>query len=367
MSWIKFLSRFAILFVVIVATAPSHFILYSDVADKDFEKFQTLLSNYHSFDAREHLDYMLISKITPKEWIKIRDIVHANPQIGIDVLQKIDDLTPFKKNKVDQAISVADKYFELRKFKEAAILYQKILKFIIKNKKYDSKRNDQLYWSLIHSLARSFYGLKQYNEALTVYKTIPISYPFYRQVLFESMWASYMNDDLEFALGAIASMNSGNFSKVLEPEVYLVQYYIYKRLCNDEAALLVKNRVQAISKLVLGIEFQLGTWIRKDVDKLVYRKILLSGDLKNKNIQDLRSRLEMEKNRDFDRLEKEFELVNAHFDLDSGKNSNLSPMKKFKNIGQILNTKNDFFLVSDKELWTDEIGKYVYLKKDLCQ
>jgi hypothetical protein len=42
-------------------------------------------------------------------------------------------------------------------------------------------------------------------------------------------------------------------------------------------------------------------------------------------------------------------------------------MKKFKNIEKILNSKNDFFQVTDKEIWTDEIGKYIYLKKGLCR
>ena len=203
----------------------------------NLKKLEDDLRNYKLIQAREFLDYLQLRKLSPKEWLLIRDILHRYPQVGFDVLMKYDQNATIKASKIDNAIKQADRLMKEKKFYQAAFGYQEILKYIVKYKKKDSDRNTQLYWSLIHSLARAFYGLKQYDDAFKLYSSIPTSYPFYKQVQFELMWNNYQNGKLEFALGSIANMTSGNFSKILEPEVYLVQYYINKRMCRNQERL----------------------------------------------------------------------------------------------------------------------------------
>lgn len=345
--------------------------LSADAQDGQFstnlKKLEDDLRNYKLIQAREFLDYLQLRKLTPKEWLQIRDIIHRYPQIGFDVLMKYDLKSTIKVSKIDNAIKLADKLMSQKKFYQAAYGYQEILKYIVKYKKENSERNTQLYWSLIHSLGRAFYGLKQYDEAYRLYTSIPISYPFYKQVQFELMWNNYQNGKLEYALGSIANMTSGNFSKILEPEVYLVQYYINKRMCRNQEAELIKKRVIGTQKVIDGVEVSLGSWIKKDIDTLVYRQILLSGDLKNEETVNLKETLEKLKLRDFERLQKEFALVVAHLELDSGNNKNLTNYKNDKKIEEIIQSSGDKWRADEEEKWIDEVGNYVSIQKDLCE
>lgn len=333
----------------------------------NLKKLEDDLKNYKLTQAREFVEYLQLRKLTPKEWLSIRDIIHRYPQIGFDLLLKFDQSSPIKNSKIDNAILQADRLMKEKKFYKAAFGYQEILKYIVKYKKSNSTRNNQLYWSLIHSLARAFYGLKQYDDAYKLYSSIPLSYPFYKQVQFELMWNNYQNGKLEYALGAIANMTSGNFSKILEPEVYLVQYYINKRMCRNQEAELIKKRVIGTQKVIDGVEVSLGSWIKKDIDTLIYRQVLMSGDLKNEETVNLKETLEKMKLRDFERLQKEFALVVAHLELDSGNNSNLKPYKNSNEIKNILELSGDKWKADEEEKWIDEVGSFVSIQKDLCE
>lgn len=333
----------------------------------NLKKLEVDLKNYKLIQAREFLDYLQLRKLTPKEWLQIRDILHRYPQIGSDILMKYDQNSNVKVSKIDNAIKQADRLMKEKKFYQAAFGYQEILKYIVKYKKKSSDRNTQLYWSLIHSLARAFYGLKQFDDAYKLYSSIPTTYPFYKQVQFELMWNNYQNGKLEFALGAIANMTSGNFSKILEPEVYLVQYYINKRMCRNQEAELIKNRVIGTQKVIDGVEVSLGSWIKKDIDTQIYRQVLMSGDLKNEETVNLKETLEKLKIKDFERLQKEFALVVAHLELDSGNNKNLTPYKNSTKIEEIIRTSGDKWRADEEEKWIDEVGNYVSIQKDLCE
>jgi hypothetical protein len=341
--------------------------IYANAFINDFSKLEDDLKKYNLISAREYLFYMEQNGLTKEEWIKVRDLIHQYPQIGLDVLLSFDKNSPYPLNKVDAAIKKADQLMSNKKFLEAAYGYQEILKFITKSPKFKNGRNLQLYWSLIHSLARAFYGLKQYDDAYTLYATIPSSYPFYRQVQFERMWNNYMNDKLDYALGAIPTMASGRFSKILEAEVYLVQYYIYKRLCRFKEAEAVKRKVKAYQKSLDVIQFQLGNWIKKDVVNLIYRQVLLSGDLQSEETNRLKNILELEKNKDFERMKKEFDLVVAHLDLDSGNNNNLKPVKTPLIAKEIFLKSYEKWNSENGEFWPDEMGKYVFVQKDVCK
>lgn len=332
----------------------------------DLLDLKTSLKEFKLIRAREKIRHMHEAKLSNEQWLLTRDVMHQFPQVGLDFLLKMDHSSPLKPNKIDLIIKKADDFMLAEKFREAAIGYQFVLKRITKNKQFKSGRNYQLYWTLIHSLARSFYALKQYEDAFTLYRTIPSSYPFYKQVQFELMWNNYMNERLEYSLGSIATMASGHFSKMLDPEVYLLQYYIYRRMCRDEEVELIKKRVRIYNEALNKFKFPLGNWIKKDVETLVYKQILQNGDQKSAEALKLRSVLESRMAVDVRRLQKEFALVGAHLEIDSGKNKKLKPVKNLLSIDQLLSTKNEKWTVEDNEIWVDELGKQVFIQRELC-
>jgi hypothetical protein len=328
---------------------------------------QTSLKEFNLILARETLSSIASSRLSKKQWLEIRDIIHHYPQIGLDYLLKFDSIAPLASNKFDRLLQKADDFMLKKNFRNSAIIYQYLIKEITKNKNYKNGRNYQLYWTLIHSLGRAFYSMKQFDSAALVYRTIPSSYPFFKQVQFELMWTYYLFDRLEYSLGSMATMGSGVFSKIFEPEAYLLQYYIYKRMCRDEEVELIKSRVQLYLQILKTNNYCFNCWLKNDVETLEYLQILETAEKNSKTANILRNSLERRMKRDVARLIKEFELVQSHIELDSGKNSNLKPVKQLLFVDQLLSTKNEKWTVEDGEIWLDELGKQVFIQKDLCK
>ena len=339
--------------------------------DNNFEinktKLKSLLTDYKLLEARSLVEQMQEKSFKANEWVEVRDIIHQFPQIGLDLLLSFDKKSPIPLNKIDLVIKKLDQLMLAKDFKRAASGYQIVLKIMTKNKNLKNGRNYHLYWSIVHSLGRTLYALKQYDEAYKVYSTIPSSYPFFKQVQFELMWNTYMNGRLEYSLGAIATMASGHFSKILEPEVYLLQYYIYRRMCRDEEVDIIKKRVQLYQNILNKYKFPLVNWLKKDVETLVYKQILQSGNMKGKEGVRLKNLLDQRMNADVKRWRKEFDLVAAHLEVDSGKNKNLEPVKTLLSVDQLLSTSNEKWNVEDNEIWSDELGKQVFIQRDLCE
>ncbi len=339
--------------------------------DKAFEndkiKLKNLLTEYKLLEARTLVGQLQAKKQSAKDWVEIRDVIHQFPQIGLDLLLSYDKNSPVKLNKIDRIIKRLDQLMMQKQFKKAASGYQIVLKVMTKNKNFKNGRNYHLYWSIVHSLGRCLYALKQFDEAYKVYSTIPSSYPFFKQVQFELMWNTYMNGRLEYSLGAIATMASGHFSKILEPEVYLLQYYIYRRMCRDEEVDIIKKRVHDYQNILNKYKFPLANWLKKDVETLVYKQILELGDMKSKEGELLKKLLDQRMNADVKRWRKEFDLVAAHLDVDSGKNKNLEPVKTLLTVDELLSTTKEKWNVEDTEIWSDELGKQVFIQRDLCE
>ena len=322
---------------------------------------QLKLGNF--INARE-MFHKNFSRPNAEEWGTIRKIIHQFPTIGIDILEEWDQLSPVALNDIDIKIRSADKYFLTKNYKEAAKIYQDVLIEMNKNKKH-AQDNFQLYWSLVHSLARSLYGAKIYGEAQKIYYTLPMSYRFYRQAQFELVWTYYLNERIEFALGAIANISTGLFSQVLEPEAYLLQYYIYRRLCRNEEIEIIKNKLVMFQEQVNQKSIPFDQWIKKDIDSLIYKQVLDSGNDKNAEFASLKNKLENARVKDVERIKKEIEIVLAHMSLASG-HKKLKSVKKLLSAEQILEGKNEKWAIDDQEVWADEIGRLVFLQKDLC-
>lgn len=333
---------------------------------KEIKSLQLSLESYKFLAARENINNILKEKTTKSQWLYTRDLIHKYPQVGLDILLKFDKASPFPVSAVDKAIEFADKKMLSKNFTEAAKKYQQVLLYLTKNKKFKDGRNYQLYWSLIHSLSRALYALKQYKDAYILYRSIPSSYPLYKQVQFELMWNNYLNERLEYSLGSIATMSSGHFSKILEPEAYLIQYYIYRRMCRDAEVDLIKKKVKYYRDSFANKNISYADWIKKDVETLVYKQVLQSGSPKGGEAIRLRKDLDRRLEIDSRRLRKEFDLVFAHIDLDSGKNKKLKEVNNLA-IEKLLSTDSEKWAVDDNETWSDELGKQVFIQKDLCK
>lgn len=356
-----------VLFLTLLYLLNSSWDVNAKVLDFSSEigKLESSLKEFKLIEAREILVEIQTSELTSEQWFIARDLIHKYPQIGLDALLNFDKSSNSRLTKVDKAIELADKNMLSKNFSEAAKGYELVLRFITKDQKFKNGRNYQLYWSLVHSLARSLYALKQYNDAFLVYRSIPSSYPFYKQVQFELMWNNYMNERLEYSLGSIATMASGHFSNMLEPEVYLLQYYMYRRMCRDKEVDLIKTKVKYFNEHFTKYKIPFKDWIKKDIETLVYKQILDSGDPKNIEVVKLRTTLNKRLTIDSKRLQKEFALVAAHLDVDSGKNKKLKPVNNF-DLEQLMSSSFEKWAVDDNEIWSDELGKQVFIQKDLC-
>jgi hypothetical protein len=138
-------------------------------------------------------------------------------------------------------------------------------------------------------------------------------------------------------------------------------------MCRNQEAELIKKRVIGTQKVIDGVEVSLGSWIKKDIDTQIYRQVLMSGDLKNEETVNLKETLEKLKIKDFERLQKEFALVVAHLELDSGNNKNLAPYKNSSKVEEIIRSSGDKWRADEEEKWIDEVGNYVSIQKDLCE
>lgn len=326
------------------------------------------LRNYKLIDARETV--IRLSKLmkSKEQWLRVRDLLHRYPQIGHDILIIYDKTIPIPLNEVDQNLKLADSLMLKKEFKSAANKYQEVLLEIIKNKKFRVGRNYHLYLSIVHSLSRALYALKQYDDAFVLYRTLPTSYVYYNQVQFELMWNNYLNNRLEYSLGAIATMASGHFSSWLEPEVYLLQYYIYRRMCRDLDAEVVKNAARYYQKYISENKLTLGQWIKKDVETKLYEQAMRSGSNKSSEFIRMKKFLSSRMKNDIKRLKKEFELVLAHIDVDNRKtNRKLPPVQSLLTVDQLLLDSSDKWSLDDNEVFVDELGKKVFIQKDLCK
>jgi tetratricopeptide (TPR) repeat protein len=188
-----------------------------------------------------------------QQWSQVRDLLHRNPSVGWDIIWKWDrlqlkDQIQSAQSEINKTWSQADAFMAARNFKAATAGYQKILALTEADSKKFGDINFFARQTLLHSLARSFFGEGRFDDSLETYQKISLLYPFVRQIQFEKMWAAFRAKNYSLTLGAIASQMSSYFNRYMEPETYLVQYYLYRQMCRKSDVAQVLRTVKRFKK-----------------------------------------------------------------------------------------------------------------------
>jgi hypothetical protein len=223
---------------------------------------------------------MLRAPMSRAAWELGRASLMARPGVGWDVLLAWDrkkSSTPAEEE-IDALIARADKLLLARQFDEAFARYQAAAQAIKRQSTKGGPRNDILYQSVLHGMARALYGARRFAEAVVVYRWIAPPYPFFRQAQFEKTWAGFQAGQLNYALGALATQYSSYFSLYPSPESYLVQAYVYKRLCRaDDLALAARSARSFAAKLADG-SYGFESWARGEIETLAYSQLMRQKD-----------------------------------------------------------------------------------------
>lgn len=85
-------------------------------------------------------------------------------------------------------------------------------------------------------MARTYYGLGDYTNAVKYYEEVPRFSPYWDQALFENGWARFFDDDYGGALGTLQALHAPQFAGAFQPESWTLKSTIYYVAClYDEA------------------------------------------------------------------------------------------------------------------------------------
>jgi tetratricopeptide (TPR) repeat protein len=319
------------------------------------------------------------------EWLNIRRLLHRRPGVGYSMLFKWDRL-PFKdsrnpqwvktETRVNEWLASADKKMLSRDFQAAFTMYQRAANTLKKEITGHHLDNYLLYQTIFHSMARALYGAGRFDDSLAVYGWITKNYPRYRQVLFEKMWAAFRAHHADLALGAIASQRSAYFSDYMEPESYLVQIYLYKKLCRNEETKAIRQDVLRFRERLAHGKYTYADWARSDLEnyslyRLTTQKVESSGGpiTRQEKIREqdtirklLMARFEEEKTR----LMHDLNQVLAYSYISVGADK-LKLQSGELDRRRLRRTGQEYWPVDDSEDWLDELGDHLYIGASQCQ
>lgn len=319
-----------------------------------------------------------------EDWFYIRGVINTNAHLlGFDLVQIWTNKFP-KKSAVDSALDGADTKLMSKNFEGAAADYLKVIQFLKKSiSYYQGLKGDAaalraedlktLYPFALQSYARALYGAKRYDDAIGIYLMIPSSYTRYRQVLFEKMWAAFRAGRVEQALGAIASQRSSYFSRYLSPEAYLIQIYIYKKLCRTEELKEVETELKSYQKqLESG---QVKDWAGSDLETLALQRLVesKSGNAKSEDREAERRRLQQVLSQAFQMKRawvlNDIKNVIAYASLAKISDTDvvLKPIPKLTERDQLAKMDLEVWPADDAEEWADEVGRHYFLGDSLCK
>ncbi len=173
------------------------------------------------------------------QWYLLRRIYQQSPQVGHDMIAAWDRVGPERiKSRIlfEALMKRAYDHSMARRFEAAFKDYQTVaVAFLEESKKSPIwlKHNLDFYNFVKESAARALYGAGRYEDALKLYDTIDAGFFNYKRVIFEKMWTAFMAGKIDLALGMVASLRSAYFSSYIDPEVYMIQVYAYKKLCRS--------------------------------------------------------------------------------------------------------------------------------------
>lgn len=322
--------------------------------------------------------------LTSPQWKAIRDLLHQHHQVGFDLIYIWDRAIPRTDPSLLQTFArekrliEADRLMQAKKFNDAHSIYEQIAREIRPTLDGKNGRANRLfYYSLIRSMARASYSVGKYREALEYYQWIPPVYPRYRQVLLEKAWAAFLLGRVDLALGAVASQGSAFFSPYLEPESYLIEIYLLKRLCRTEDLKLVLKQVGEFTQALKGGTYDYKEWAKSDIETRALLQ-LLEKDINEGAEFVLPRDRQAEKNRIESKLKTKFESEKKKLLAELGKVSAYAHVAVFANISELqpitkYNSRDawmklglEIWPTNSDERWVDELGTERFLGESQC-
>lgn len=351
---------------------------------------QSLVSQVEKFyGAQDDLGLRIFLKerinqpLSVNDWLAIRRMLSLRPNSGFDLIfawdkhRQVRGLNLSETN-VDKALRQADALLEQRKFEEAFRKYQAIARAVKTSGKGKIRlQNRQFYFSTLHSMARALYGAQRFEESLEVYGWIPPYYYQVRQIQFEKMWAAFRAGRYDKVVGAIASQQSGYFSKYLDPESYLIKVYIMKRLCREQDVKYTMDSIQSyLSELQSGQityrEFARRDLLMSGFDILIEKNSateigLVTEAQRTQEKKKLKDYLVKIFDRHKPRLLSQLQKVLGYSKLAlSGNSPFLSGISNLEDSETLEKKGLEFWPATGGEEWLDEIGSHVYVGQSQC-
>jgi hypothetical protein len=324
-------------------------------------------------------------EISFAQWRYARALLGRRPSVGFDLVMAWDRHPAVKKMdqrtvKTIQTLEKADQLMINREFEEAFKTYQSVAKFFRAESKSGIKRsNVQFYYSVLHSMARALYGANRLADAIEVYTWIPASYYQTQQVLFEKMWAGFRSKRYDIALGSVASQRSAFYSEFLEPETYLVQIYILKRLCRAEQAQKALESIKKFYKALQSGSLTYQEWARRDLywsslqflterrNKELERMDIVSEEKRLSEISKIDDRLKKQFSSNKPNLVESLRLVIGYSTLAVRNDNTIGKVNKLEDPKTLRGKGIEWWPAEDTEEWLDEIGSHIFVGESLCE
>jgi tetratricopeptide (TPR) repeat protein len=330
------------------------------------------------------------SGLTYGDWYSLQGMVNTYAdKAGADLIYLWNARVPQGKSNVDKTLEYADSLMVAGSFAAAFTEFQKTAEFLKKQLDHlrrarppqwadQVRRINSVYQSVIHSMGRALYSSGRFNEALQVYRWIRPSYPQFRQVLFERMWAAFRAGRVEESLGAITSQRSAYFSRYLSPEAYLIQTYIFRKLCRNDDVDKVIAEMRGYEAALSRSE-GLSEWAGNELSVRVLWELSRQSAAVPEGVPISLAEIEQEKKSLQTSLAKAYEvqrerilkdlkvaMAYAHLASLPETSSQLKPVEKLSSREQLLAQDLEIWPVDGTEEWADEIGNRFFIGDSMC-
>lgn len=311
-------------------------------------------------------------------WRAYWKILLENPNAGYDLLYTWNRIAPegATDNKINSLFDEAQDKALAKNFTGAAATYLRLAKALrprLGSKEEGNARADlaAFYPFVLQGLGRALYGMGRYEDSLRVYRWLPSSFPRFRQALFEKMWAAFRAGNVDETLGAAAAQRSSFFETILEPEAFLIEVYLFRRLCRDDDAKASLAFLKDSERRVRDGTWGMTEWVRRDLET---NALYLLSQTKPENPEEaeeaakIRRLLEARFQAEKQRLLTDFSQVKGYSRLamlPSAKHL-LKPIEKLPSRQALLDQDLEIWPADLGEAWVDELGRYRFLGESKC-
>jgi tetratricopeptide (TPR) repeat protein len=321
-----------------------------------------------------------------REWLAIRELLMANAaRVGYDLTARWDNRNPIH-SEVDADLEAADGAMLTRDFNGAFLRFQRVAARLKAEMSPDrvgpaaeieAAQAEGLYPFVLQGMGRALFGARRFADALEVYDWIPNTYPAYRQVLFERMWAAFRAGRVDVALGSVLSQRSAYSSYVLPAESYLVLGYVYKKLCRQRDLTKLLEELDRVESAYRADRLRLWAQGAPDTRALLQtlssREIYPSRYVTRKERDEERAHILAVLRAAFPKYRQVFleriKTMKAYLSLASlaDATGELKKVQKISGREEFLERNLEIWPIDTTEEWVDEIGHHLFLGESECQ